>query len=259
MKHNILLAAVDHPKLFSLMQSIEDWLHPAYQKHFKVFYHQQLFKNEMVVVGENEDEVMDHLVSEMENEIRLEKFAKENSLKIDLIKGDNQKTITTLSTVADLMIIGLKNYDQKNLTDRFIKYLESVRCPILLIPDNTNVECTVVVNDGHKRSVKMMKSFIKMFGSNVRNMPTSLLMAEPDTESQMKEEKVFVGYLKQFFKDIGTQHMYDDTLTSLFKFVQKECKNPFVVLNAQEGMEVIHSRELFETNVFDHPLFIFKE
>lgn len=259
MKHNILLAAADKKSLIPLMQGIKELLHPGYEKYFKVFFHQEVLKGDMVVVGETDNGTMDDLVSQMESEILLEKFASENQMQVDLIKSEKPQTILSLSTVADILIIDINSYQEKDLTNEFLDFLSKVECPILFLPKDYSIDCLVAVHDGTKDSVKMMKSFLKLFGDPIRQKPLSLLMAEPETEKEMRSEKVFIGFLRQYFQNFGAQHMHDETLPSLFKYVQKECKNPMVIVKEEEAMEVIHSRDFFETKVFDHPLFFFKD
>ena len=53
----------------------------------------------------------------------------------------------------------------------------------------------------------MMKGFLKLFNEDLRNLPLSLLMSDPESELEMEREKVFIKYLKVYFQNIGAQHL----------------------------------------------------
>jgi len=259
-KQTILLAAASQAKLIPLLEMTEGMLHSYFQKYYKVCYLQHFFKSRKAYAGVTEEDGLTDLVSQVENEMRIEKYAREKSYSIDFLRNmEDDASIIAQSSVADLLVIDLSEEEDKGMHNLISKTIQLSSCPVLLLPEFANVACIVAAHDASQATVKMMKGFIKLFGVQLRDLPLSLLMTDPSNELEIQRERVFVNYLKLYFNNIGAQHMYDDALPSLFQYVQNECEHPLLMMNEELGMEIIGSAEMMEAQVLKHPIFIFKD
>lgn len=260
MKQTILLAAASKAKLIPLLEMTEGMLHSYFQRYYKVYYLEQLFKKKQAMAGFSDDDGLNDLVSQVENEMRVEKYAREKCYSIDILKNmEDDAAIITQSSVADLLVIDLSDEDDKGMHHLISKTVELSSCPVLLLPEVVNIECIVATHDASQKTVKMMKGFIKLFGDQLKDLPLSLLMTDPSNELEIQRERVFINYLKLYFNNIGAQHMYDDTLHSLFQYVQNECEHPLLMINEELGAEIIDNAQMLEVQVLKHPIFIFKD
>ena len=259
MKHTILLAAASQVNLVPLMEASERLLNASIKKSFKVFYLEEILNLHAVAAGMSQQGEIDRLVSKVENELLVEKYAKEHGFSVELLRHvEDELTVSSQSSVADLMIVDL-DYEE-HLKEQFLANLfQQVDCPILLLPKKYDFDCLVAVHDASKASVKTLKDFLKLFDENLMKLPFSLLMEEAVEEMDMKRERVFINYLKLFFEDMGAQHIHDDPLKSLYDFVQNECDKPMLCVNNSLGMEIVESDEVFSLQDLKHPIFISKD
>ncbi|HEY9116894.1 MAG TPA: hypothetical protein VIN11_03655, partial [Roseivirga sp.] len=232
MKHTILLAALTQTSLIPLLEKTDGLLHDAFKKYFKAFYLEEYLKLKPQIVASAGSLEIDQLVHKVEHELKVEKYAKGHELDVEIIRDVNdESTLISQSTVADLMVVDMADFQNHSVKTDLIKMLKMVRCPILLMPINFSVECFVAVHDGNLSSVRMMKRFVELFGRSFRELPISLLMTDAIDDLEIKNERVFINYLKLFFRNLGAQHMYDDVLPSLFKYIQNECDEPMLLIN----------------------------
>lgn len=256
MKHTILLAAASQANLLTLFEKTEVLLQSLSKKYFKAFSLEEAFNLHPVTVNSAIEPGIDRLVQKVEHELRIEKYARQHGATVEILHDfEDDSTLISESTVADLMMVDSTNLGYDHLKE----LVETVNCPILLLPENLDIECFVAVHDANQTSVRMMKSFVDLFNPKLRELPISLLMSDPDDELEMKNEKVFVNYLRLYFKNLGAQHMYDDVVPSLYKFVQNECDSPMLLVSEIVAQEVILSTQQFDTQVLEHPIFIFKD
>lgn len=260
MKHIILLATANQASLMPFLERSEKLLHASYQKYFKAFSLEEVNSLKPVSVVAGHEGNFDQLVSKVENEIKLEQYGKEHGYTIDLLRGlENETTLMSQTSVADLMIIELGNLKRDHSLESLKRLIEQSACPVLLLPKDFKIECMVVTLEGNQQTVRMVKSLLKLFAEGFRDLPLSLLMIDPEDELEIQKERVLVNYLKLHFKNMGAQHMYDEPITSLFKYVQNECENPLVIVDPELGNELLDFTELFETQLFNHPIFIYKD
>lgn len=260
MKHTILLAASTQTSLIPLLERTDGLLHDAIKKYFKAFYLEEYLSLKPQIVGSENVSGIDRLVTRVENEMKVEKYANGHHLDLEILRDlKDESTLISQSTVADLLVLDMTDFQQEFSKSKLVDILDKLNCPVLLLPKDFKVECFVAVHDGNLSSVKMMKKFVQLFGRTFRELPLSILMTDADDELEIKSERVFIDYLKLFFKNLGAQHMYDDVLPSLFRYIQNECDEPMLLVNESIAGELIDSTEQSETKVLNHPIFIYKD
>lgn len=259
MKQTILLASASQANLIPLLESTEGVLAPINQKYCKVFFIEQLEKAHVSSGAQASKKVSESLDSQVEYEMGVEEYTKSHGIEVETLKKVETETLISESSVADLMVIDLQSAQHKSAPDWLNYLIEFSACPLLLLPGNVDVECLVAAHDASQETVKMMKGFLKLFNEDLRNLPLSLLMSDPESELEMEREKVFIKYLKVYFQNIGAQHLYDEAFPSLFRYVQNECDKPMLIVNTDLGQQILESTEQFETQILEHPIFIFKD
>lgn len=259
MKQTILLASASQANLIPLLESTEGMLAPANQKCCKVFFFEQLEKTNASSVAHSFQKVSESLDSQVEYEMGVEEYSKSHGIEVETLNKVETATLISESSVADLMVIDLHSTKYKRAPDWLNYLIEFSACPLLLLPSYVNVQCLVAAHNASQETVKMMKGFVKLFDEELRNLPLSLLLSDPQSELEIQREKVFIKYLKVYFKNIGAQHLYDELFPSLFRYMQNECDKPMLIVNTDLGQQIIESTEQFETQILEHPIFIFKD
>lgn len=259
MEHTIILASASQNSLIPLMESSQMLLNKSIRKIFKVFYLEELLQVDGVTAGVSTQNEIDSLVSKVENEMLVERYAKDHNYKVEILRDiEDEFTILSQSSVADLIVLELN--DEIFLHDRQLLslFLEKVDCPVLILPKDFSLECLVAVHDASKSSVKALKEFLKLFDESLTKKPLSLLMEEPESSLEIKRERVFINYLRLFFEDMGAQHIHDESLESLLDFVGKECEKPMLVIDTNLGLQILKSPRHVIDGVLKYLVFISK-
>lgn len=215
MKHKILLATEQKADLDNLLQRLETLLNETHTKYVSAFYLAELQKEKLVASNGQTVNGLRDLVDKIEEEAKFESLANDHGMNFDIIKSVSGKNrLGSLSTVFDLAVFEASvfdDYDERLL----MNLLEELRCSILILPEDISINEIVVVNDGTMDSVRMVKSFLNMFDPELRNLPVSVYLLDPDTNFDIETEKVFVDYLKLYCKNIGVQMLCDDPIKSI--------------------------------------------
>lgn len=261
MKYTILLAVASQKNLIPLMEASEGLLNKSIQKRFKVVYLDEMLQKQAVAVGTSEQGRIDKLVSRVENDLLVEKYAHEQGYSMELLhEVEDELALQSQCSVADLIIIDFDFEDKLTNYNLIKESFSEADCPkLLLFPNTFDFNCLVAVHYASKASVRVLKDFLKLFNEDFTKLPFSLLMDEPEDELEMKRERVFINYLKLFFQDMGAQHIYDEPLDSLLNFIQNECEKPLLMVSSELGQEIMESTEFLEAQIPNHPIFISKD
>ncbi|NVJ45927.1 MAG: hypothetical protein HWE07_02335 [Cytophagia bacterium] len=261
MKHTILLAVASQENLIPFMEASDGLLSKSIQKRFKVVFLDEVLQKQTVTVQASEQGRIDRLVSRVENDLLVEKYARERGYAVELLhEVEDELTLQSQCSVADLIIIDFDFPDKLTSYNLIKEAFSQADCPkLLLFPNGMSFNCLVAVHYASKASVRVLKDFLKLFDESFTKLPFSLLMDEPRGELEMKRERVFINYLKLFFEDMGAQHIYDEPLDSLLNFIRNECENPLLMVNSELGQEIMESDEFLNSPMPNHPIFISKD
>lgn len=253
MKHKILLATSASEEFDNLLSDLLNLLNRTHKKYISAFSPSHYQESKLVAVGINSSGIkpLDHLVADFEKEAIIEKKASEHNLDFEWLQGAiNEERLSSLSTVSDLLIVEQEAFDSTQLSV-FEELLSIVKCPILLLPKDWEIENLVIFHDGSTDSVKMIKDFLNLFNPALRDLPLSVLISHTAGRHDVKSEKVFIDYLKLFFNNIGIQLIQGDLIDNLTESVVYNSNKPFLML----GVKV---DEVSGQQALGSPTFLFK-
>ncbi len=194
-----------------------------------------------------------------EVEIGLEQEAKQLGVKFSMTRGEiDDTTLSTLSSVADLLIINEKVLQQLLRQGILSELMESIVCPILTLPMNGHIARLVMVQDGTLSSVHAVKHFLRLFRRELRSLPAHVLVSEPENRKDIQGEKVFIDYIKMFFNDLGIQLMCDHLVNSLTKNIKDIPEPPLVIVGESGGCQMLNSSKKNPILDGEIPTLIFK-
>lgn len=254
MIHKILLATSATEEFDNLLKDLSNLLNETHKKYVSAFSPKSFKSKKLVTANAGTRDSLaplDHLVADFDRETSLKKQASERSIDFEWIHEilDDER-LSSLSTVSDLLIL-----DQEAFTDDDVSILEeilsAVKCPILLLPKNWEIENLVVFHDGSMDSVKMVKDFINLFNSSLRDLPLSVLISDPIGDYDIESEKVFIDYLKLFFNNIGIQKIHGHLLDNLTQSIVYNSNKPFLMLGVEDN-------GVSSQNLLESPTFLFK-
>ncbi|MBO3698206.1 hypothetical protein [Roseivirga sp. E12] len=254
MKHKILLATNATDGFDNLIEDMLKLLNKTHRKYVSAFSPYNYQSQSLVTIKggvQSASTQLDDLVDSYEVESILEHKAEEFNLDFEWIKGriDDQK-LSRLSTVFDLLILEQNAFkdSEVHVVDEI---LASVKCPVMLLPHDWEIENLVVYHDGSMDSVKMVKDFLNLFDPSLRDLPLSVLVSQPSGGYDVEAEKVFIDYLKLFFDNIGVQLIQGDIFDSLTEKVVYNSHKPFLMLGIKDG-------EISGEKILESPTFLFK-
>ncbi len=254
MKHKILLATNADDSFDNLISDMLNLLNKTHKKYVSAFSPQNFHSKDLVIANGQDhgaNLALDGLVKDYEAEVVLEKKAAKQNVEFEWVseKMDHSR-LSSFSVVFDLFILELeafKECDAKLLDE----ILRAIQCPVLLLPRNWEIENLVIFHDGSIDSVKMVKNFLNIFNPNLRDIPVSVLIRQPSKKYDVETEKIFIDYLKLFFRDLGVQLIQGEPMENLDKAIVYNSHKPFLMLGVK-GYE-ISGKRLMET-----PTFLFK-
>ncbi|OEK00153.1 hypothetical protein BFP97_00860 [Roseivirga sp. 4D4] len=254
MKHKILLATNADNGFDNLISDMLSLLNKTHKKYVSAFSPQNFHSKDLVTANAQDQGVnlaLDGLVKDYEAEIILEKEAAKQNVEFEWIseKMDHER-LSSFSVVFDLLILELEAFKECD-TKVLDEMLSAIKCPVLLLPRNWEVENLVIFHDGSIDSVKMVKNFLNMFNPNLRDIPLSVLISQPSAKYDVEAEKIFIDYLKLFFKDLGVQLIQGEPMDNLDQAIVYNSHKPFLMLGVN-GYQ-ISGKQLMEA-----PTFLFK-
>ncbi|MFY0591116.1 hypothetical protein [Roseivirga sp.] len=252
MKHKILLAANNTVGLEHIFEDLTNLLNKTHKKYVTAFPIKN-YTSKLVLSSNNREanKSLDHLVEGLENVAATEQSAADFNLSLDWINRKvNHKELKILSTVYDLLIWEQSVYEAYD--NALLKeIIDAIKCPMLFLPNGWQIENLVVFHDGSMDSVKMVKGFINVFNPSLRDLPLSVLINHDSKSYNVREEKVFIDYLKLFFKNIGVQLVEGDLFEHGNEASPAKMNNPFLMLG-------INRSGFDPENILNSPTFLFK-
>ena len=192
-------------------------------------------------------------------EVNIIREANRLNMQFKLVKEDiDNAALATLSSVADLLVIDrriLQNYCGEDILAELV---DSVLCPVLILPDKKAIDGLLVVHDGTQSSVQAVKYFISLFNQSLRSLPVSVLVSDPKTKQDIMSEKVFIDYIKLFFKDIGIQLMHENPIDCIIQNITQAAESPMLIMGEVGGDEVLNCNTENRMITDNAPTFIFK-
>lgn len=258
LKHKVLLAVDQQTDTESLLNRVEGLLNKSHTKYLSLILLDELFKQKLVTAnasgysGEN-------ILKKIEYEVNFEKEATARWMNLELARDiSNFDQLATQSTVADLVLFERQSILDNYGEDQLNQLVSAVNCPVAILPDHEAHDSIIVVHDGSMKVVPTVKSFINMFSLELRQLPVSVFVSDPDNNFQIDSEKVFIDYLKLYFKDIGIQLMDCDAAVCLKDHIRKEHLRPILLMNATTCSDFIHQK-IFNSKITKNAAtFIFK-
>lgn len=240
------------------MNRIESLLNKSHTKYLSLILLDELFQQKLVHAN-NEGHGGEQIIKKIEYEINFEKEATARWMNLELVRDiTSLGQLASQSTVADLMLFERKSLMDYYGEDQLNQLVESVNCPVAVLPENENHDSIVVVHDGSKSIVHTVKSFINIFNTDLRELPVSVFVSDPGNTFQIDSEKVFIDYLKLFFKDIGIQLMDCDAGVCLTDHIKKEKLHPILLMNSNTCKDFINQK-IFNSKITNSATtFIFK-
>ena len=258
MKHKVLIAVDQLTDTESLLNRIESLLNKSHTKYLSLILLDEIFQ-ESLVSANAASGPGDKILKKIEYEINFEKEATARWMNLELARDIvSIDQLASQSTVADLMLFERKslldNYGEEQLN----QLVQAVNCPVAVLPENQEHDSIVVIHDGSRNVVHMVKSFINIFNTDLRSLPVSLFVSDPDNNFQIDSEKVFIDYLKLFFKDIGIQLMDCDAGVCLKDHIKKEQLQPILLMNTNTCQDFINQKIFNGKITLNATTFIFK-
>ena len=258
LKHKILLATERKADLDNLFQRLTSLLNKTHTKYLSAFNLSELVKENLVLVNGQSSNGLGDLVDKIEEEAKMESLANDYGMNFELIStiaGKNR--LGSLSTVFDLAVFESSVFDEYD-ESFMMNILDDLRCSVLILPKNIELDEILVVNDGSMDSIRMVKTFLNTFDPELRNLPVSVYLLDPDTNFDIESEKVFVDYLKLYCKNIGVQMLCEDPIKSIIDQVTIPGRKPFLMPGITEEAREFNQQMILNKDFRETPIFIFK-
>ncbi len=258
MKHKILLATEHKADLENLLQRLKSLLNKTHSKYLSAYNLAELMKEKLVMANGQSLNGLGELVDKIEEEAKMESIANDFGMNFELIKSIAGKNrLGSLSTVFDLAVFESSVFDEYD-ESFMLNILEELRCSVLILPENIELDEIIVVNDGTMDSIRMVKTFLNTFDPELRNLPVSVYLLDPDTNFDIESEKVFVDYLKLYCKNIGVQMLCEDPVKSIIDQVTIPGRKPFLMPGVTEAAKEFNQQMILNKDFRETPIFIFK-
>ena len=262
MKHKILISVEENclgPELFRDLKPLLNETHKKYLTGIRLV---EYFESKLLLVnhnGQSKDAELSKMLEKLQYSASMEKAAQDLDMEFEIFKGKlNNTSLRSLSMVADLMVLDRKVLAPFCGESVLSELIGNVSCPVLVLPEERGVSRLMMVYDGSFSSVHALKSFLSIFNPNLRSLPFSVLVEDPESKLAMDQERVFVDYLKMFFNDIGIQLMVDDAVESLERRLEIDGEKPLLLFGGRTGNEVLNCNKENRHITDNNPSFIFK-
>ncbi len=259
MKHKILKSLDEHssgPEVFAELRSL---LNETHEKFLTGLRLQDYFEMKLAPVGAQAGTRLKSMLNGLQYAVDMEGEAKGQGMQFEMHRGKLEDySLRHMSAVADLMIIDRKTLAPFCGEDVLGQLMQSLYCPVLVLPETRDIESLVMVFDGSFSSIQAVKSFVTVFHPSFRELPFNLLVQDPESQKAMQKERVFIDYLKMFFKDIGVQLMDDDTIECLDRVIGRTSEKPLLLFGGNTGKEVLKCNLDARYIADNNPSFIYK-
>ena len=261
LKHKILISLDYNSDASELLKDVKNILNISHTKFFTGIPLANYLEGRFALVsgGYKKKAKPNNTAANIDFEIALEEEAEKLGMHFSMRKkGIDETALGALSSVADLLIIDrkvLSNYCGQDIIADLVK---AVTCPVLILPAQRKVESLLMVHDGSLSSVQAVKHFISIFNQNLRELPVSVLLSDPQSKKDIESEKIFVDYVKLFFANIGIQLMTDEPINCIVKSIKNTTSNPMIVVGKIGGNDILNCNDETRIITDSAPTFIFK-
>ena len=262
MKHKILISIEENCLGPELFRDLKPLLNESHKKYLTGIRLAEYFESKLLLAqhnGHTNGVEVSKMLERLQYATEMEKAAEDMEMEFEVFKGKlNDSSLRSLSVVADLMVLDRKVLAPFCGESVLSELISSVHCPVLVLPADRKVSRLMMVYDGSFSSVHALKSFLSIFHPKLRSLPFSVLVEDPESKVDMEQEKVFVDYLKMFFKDIGIQLMVEDAVDSLEQSLEIDEEKPLLLFGGRTGNEVLNCNKENRHITDNNPSFIFK-
>ena len=255
LKHKILVALDTRELRSVLLTDLSHLLNRAETNLLTGIFLPDYFERKTVGVNKKSTD----LASKVTFEIEMEREAAGFDMEFEMFRGIlDDEMLRSLSTVADLMVVDRKMLQRYCGEDVLVDLVRSVSCPVLVLPHEKEIGSLVMVHDGTTTSVQAVKHFLNLFNPALRALPLSVLVRDPTDKNDIQNEKVFIEYLKLFFRDIGIQLMNDEPVDCLVRNMRATSEKPLLLVGGEPGNKLLHCNADNRVVTDNAPTFIFK-
>jgi len=184
--------------------------------------------------------------------------------RIDIIKDELEKN-------SDLMVLISNHQNYSEITDGLVSYpklVEFVKCPILVIPDNTraaNIQNVVYASDYNPEDIQSLKH---LSGFMQKSDNTNITILHNESDFNFKEKLQWAGFKDIVQSEIDSPPLKfvlkegKDFITGMQEFAKESNPDMLVVMKEEKGF----FEDIFSTNKtknvlthFDKPVLVYHE
>ena len=166
--------------------------------------------------------------------------ARENGIQCEIYNNFRLTTqeVIKQTTFADLLILSYQIFidNVNSLPDSSLLYqlLKGSKCPVMILPDNTRrIDNIIFTYDGKESSVFAIRAFSNLFAGQSKNKPVSILtVMQSADEERIKNEKLLMDLVKQYFNDVGIQLLESRSISKEISNFALGVVNPIIVMGA---------------------------
>lgn len=141
------------------------------------------------------------------------------------------------STYADLLILSYQvfyNYiTKKPDTTLLYQILKGSKCPVMIIPPGMNkIDNIIFTYDAKESSVFAIRAFSNLFSTASSDKIVSVLTVMPSVDEEIKNEKLLLDLVKQYYTNIGIQLLEGNNISKEISNFTDTVHNPLVVMGA---------------------------
>jgi len=217
-----------------LLSKVESLLNTTHMKYVSAFKLDSVLKPKTVTAGKEQGEPQHDFIEKIEFEMNFQKEATARWMNFEAMKDfEDVDQLVSFSTVCDLLLIeslhAFEQYDKKEMQE----LIDRVHCPVAILPENVDHDSIIIVNDSSLDIVQLTKSFLNLFKPELRKLPVSVFVDTPENDAHISNERVFIDYLKLYFKNMGTQLMDCDPASCIEEYLSKEHLKPIILMNSK--------------------------
>lgn len=160
------------------------------------------------------------------------------------------------SIYADLLIISrdetLTRYSEKSPTGFIRNLLNSVQCPVVLIPPVYHpLNKIILLYNGEPSSVHAVRTFSYLF-ENMKQLNTEVLSVKKEKQDMaLPDGRLIREFIKQHYPKADAVVLKGNAEDAVISYLQREKKHPIVVLGAYQRSSF---SRLFKPSMADHLL-----
>ena len=181
----------------------------------------------------DEDNVITDVISQFETN------AKDSSVRYEIYNDFRLTTheVVKQSTYADLLILSYRIFYNYLIgapdSSTIYQILKGSKCPVLILPEGTTkIDNIIFTYDNKESSVFAIKAFSNLFARKMRDKVVSILTVMPNVDEEIKNEKLLLNLVKQYYKNVGLQLLEGQNISKEINNFARNVQNPLVVMGA---------------------------